>query len=670
MTRLPFALFLCAALLYGAGLQPPDVFELESATDPRISPDGRHVVYVRGFADIGTDQRHSNLWIVNTDGSGHRPLTTGNYTDTSPRWSPDGTRLLYLSNREGGGNQIYMRWMDSGQTAKLTSIGEPPSVPTWSPDGKQIAFFALVPAEPRKIGKLPVAPPGAKWADPPKLIDRITYRFDGQGYLKEGWTHAFVMPADGRTPKQVTTGNFAHTAWGRTPNVIAWTSDSRALVLSVNRNEDADFAPLESDIWEYPIHGGQPRKLSSRQGPDNEPAVSPDGRLVAFSGFEDRKLGYQIRRLSVMNRDGGAARVLTASLDRDAAGPVWAADNSGVYFFYADQGNTKLGFQPVDGPFRPITGSIANSGQFSVARDGSIALIRTRPDLPGDIAVLRKGESQPRVLTSVNEDLLSQRTLGAVEEIWYNSSKDGRKIHGWIIKPPGFDPSRKYPLILEIHGGPFSFYGDRFDLEKQMMAAAGYVVLYTNPRGSTSYGEDFGNLIHHNYPSDDFHDLVSGVDAVIARGYIDPNNLFVTGGSGGGVLTCWVIGNTTRFRAAASLYPVIDWTSFLGTTDIGPFALTYWFPGLPWDHGAHYDKRSLLSVVKNVKTPTLIMTGEEDYRTPISESEQYYRALKLLKVETVLIRVPGEPHGISRRPSHHAQKIAHITGWFDEHKAK
>ncbi|HJS74672.1 MAG TPA: S9 family peptidase, partial [Vicinamibacteria bacterium] len=290
-----------------------------------------------------------------------------------------------------------------------------------------------------------------------------------------------------------------------------------------------------------------------------------------------------------------------------------------------------------------------------------------RPDVPGDIAVGTPGEDV-RVLTAVNEDLFAGKKLGDVEEIWYDSSKDGRKVQGWLLKPPDFEPSRKYPLILEIHGGPFANYGDRFDIEKQLMAARGYVVLYTNPRGSTSYGQDFGNLIHHAYPGDDFYDLDAGVDAAIAKGYIDPENVMVTGGSGGGVLTSWMVGRSTRFRAAVTVYPVINWYSFTLTSDIGNMTSKYWFPGLPWDHVEHYEKRSLLSVVKNVKTPTMVLCGEEDYRTPMSESEQYYQALKLLGVETELVRVPGEPHGISRRPSHHIAKILSIVGWFERHR--
>jgi acylaminoacyl-peptidase len=281
------------------------------------------------------------------------------------------------------------------------------------------------------------------------------------------------------------------------------------------------------------------------------------------------------------------------------------------------------------------------------------------------VAVKDPGPGEPRLLTAVNEDLFSQRRLGSVEEVWYDSSHDGRPVQAWILKPPDFDPSRRYPLILEIHGGPFAAYGPGLDVEKQLMAAHDYVVLYTNPRGSTSYGEEFGNLIHHAYPGDDFHDLVSGVDAVLARGYVDPERLYVTGGSGGGVLTCWVIGRTTRFRAAVTVYPVVNWYSWVLTADIAAYGVKYWFPGFPWDHPEHYESRSLLSVVGNVTTPTMVLTGEEDYRTPMSDSEQYFTALQLRGVESALVRVPGEPHGIRRRPSHWMAKVGHIVGWFE-----
>lgn len=650
-----------------------DIFQIEFVSDPQISPDGKKIIYVRQFCDIMSDRRYSNLWIINFDGTDHRPLTTGHYSDTSPRWSPDGNRIAYISDRDGT-PQIYVRWMDTGQTAKLTNLQHPPEGIAWSPDGQQLAFTTLVPESPPTIAKLPAAPAGAKWAEPPMVIDKLVYRFNGPGYLKPGYTHLFVIPAEGGTPRQISSGHFHHGGAGFRASEAVWTPDGKYLIMSANRRTDYELEPLDTEVYEFSVADGTVRALTNRRGPDTSPAVSPDGRLIAYLGFDDAYQGYQVTKLYVMNRDGSGSHVLSAKLDRDVRNPQWASDGRGIYFLYDDQGNTKLGFYGLDGTLKPLTGNIGtggsaySSGSYTVAKNGAFAITYTRPDVPGDVAVGTTTNPTVKVITAVNADLLAHKKLGQVEEIWYPSSLDQRRIHGWIIKPPDFDPAKKYPLILEIHGGPFANYGDRFDLEKQLWAAHGYVVLYTNPRGSTSYGQEFGNLIHHAYPGDDFYDLNSGVDAVIAKGYVDPDNLFVTGGSGGGVLTCWMIGRTNRFRAAASAYPVINWYSFVLTADISAFVTKYWFPGLPWDHVDHYEKRSLLSVVKNVTTPTMIITGEEDYRTPMSESEQYYQALKLLGVESVLVRVPGEPHGIRRRPSHHLAKVLYIVSWFDRHK--
>ncbi len=654
-----------------------DIFNLELATDPQISPDGRRIVYVRQFADIMTDRRYSNLWIINFDGSDHRPLTSGNFNDTSPRWSPDGSQIIYISNRDqtpGSPPQIYRRWMDSGQTAKLTNLTSPPSGIAWSPDGKWISFTMHVPEAPPQMIKMPAPPEGAKWAEPARVIDRLIYRFNGFGYLKPGYIHLFVIPSEGGTPRQISSGRFQHGAPFNASEAV-WTPDSKYLIMSVNRHEDYEREARDTDIYEFSVADGAVKALTKRKGPDGSPQVSPDGKLIAYTGFDDRYQGYQVTQLYVMNRDGSGSRLISARWDRDVNTPRWAPDGSGIYFLSDDQGNTGLYFIALDGTVKRLATHIGSTesaygggGALTIAKNGNFATTYTRPQVPGDIAAGTLSNPNLKVLTAVNEDLLAGKRLGAVEEIWYTSSKDNRKIQGWIIKPPDFDPSKKYPLILEIHGGPFANYGDRFDLEKQLMAASGYVVLYTNPRGSTSYGGEFGNLIHHAYPGDDFYDLNSGVDAVIAKGYIDPNQLYVTGGSGGGVLTCWMIGRTTRFRAAVTVYPVINWYSFVLTSDIGNWTVNHWFPGFPWDHVEHYEKRSLLSVVKNVKTPTMILTGEADWRTPMSESEQYYQALKLLGIESVLVRVPDEPHGIRVRPSHHISKILHIIGWFDKYR--
>jgi acylaminoacyl-peptidase len=645
-----------------------DVFEIEYATDPQISPEGARIVYERNFMDASKDRRRSNLWILNADGSRHRPLTTGNENDGSPRWSPDGERLAFISGRDGS-PQIYVRYMDSGQIARLTQLTESPSGLAWSPDGKRIAFSMLVREEPEPLAKLPPAPEGAEWAPPVKVIDQLVYRSDGAGYLERGYMHLFVIPSEGGTPRQLTSGRFHHR--GR----LSWTPDGKSILLSANRNPEWEYEPLESDVYEVEVADGGIQRLTSRKGPDASPVASLDGKLVAYVGFDDRLQFYQVTRLYVMNPDGSEPRVVTSGLDRDVSAHVWSPDSRGLLIQYDDQGNSKVAHVTLDGEVRVLAGDVGGAsldrpysgGSFSAAANGAIAYTLSRPDHPADVAVSGP-RGVPRRLTNLNQDLFGHKELGAVEEIWYESSHDGRRIHGWIAKPPGFDAGKKYPLILEIHGGPVANYGDRFGADPQLYAGAGYVVLYTNPRGSDSYGEEFGNLIHHDYPGDDYFDLMSGIDAVLARGYVDPENLFVTGGSGGGVLTAWLVGRTNRFRAAVSAKPVINWYSFVLTADMNYFFSRYWFPGPPWEHAEHYLKRSPLSLAGNVTTPTMLITGEEDYRTPISEAEQFYQALKFRQVETALVRVPGAPHDIAHRPSQLAAKVASVLAWFEKHR--
>jgi acylaminoacyl-peptidase len=647
------------------GLTVEDIFNLQTASDPQISPDGQRIVYVRGLADIMTDRRYSNLWIINADGANHRPVTTGIHSYSSPRWSPDGTRLAYISD-EDGRPQIYVRWMDSGQTVRVTSLQSGPSRLEWSPNGKELSFAAFVPEEPVKLAQMPRAPAGAKWADPAVVYDKSIYRFNAAGYIKPGYTQIFIVSADGGTPRQITSGSFQFGGAGNNASAAVWTPDSKFLLVSANRHPDFEMNPMDTEIYEINVEDGAIRALTNRRGPDNSPAISPDGKYIAYTGYDDRFQGYQVTHLYLMNRDGSGVRDLSAKLDRDAGDLHWASDNSGVIFQYDDHGDTRIAFYSTAGQLKQITEH--SIGSFSVAHNGAIAYVHTLPDVPASVAVSSLARQESRVITDLNHDLLAQRQLVKAEEIWTESSVDKRKIHGWIMKPPDFTPGKKYPLVLQIHGGPFSNYGDRFDVEKQVLAAHGYVVLFTNPRGSTSYGEEFGNLIHHAYPGDDFFDLNSSVDAAVATGYVDPDNLFVTGGSGGGVLTCWMIGRTTRFKAAASLYPVIDWYSFALTSDIPIIVVKYWFPGMPWEIPEQYSRRSVISLVNKVKTPTMLMTGEADYRTPISQAEEYYEALKLQNIDSVLVRVPEEPHGVAQRPSHHISKLLYVMGWFDKYR--
>jgi acylaminoacyl-peptidase len=659
-------------------LQPMDEFDIESAVDPQISPDGSRVAYVRNFADVMSDQRFSSLWMVDVDGTNHRPILSGKHHAGDPRWSPDGTRLAFVSDHEGS-PQIYIRWMDTGDTAAITSETLPPSNISWSPDGQSLAFTRLVPDAPLVIGQMPAAPPGAEWAEPPKYTDQVAFRFDQVGEIPRGYMHFFVVSADGGKARQISSGprQFGVGSY-------VWAPEGKSLVFSANLDEGTEmFHAQDTEVWEIAISDGRYSQLTDRSGPDDSPSVSPDGKRISYLGFDDQFQGHQQTELYVANRDGSNSRVISDHIDRQIQGqrgggsPHWAPDGKGVYAVIHDEGDAKLVLFSFNGSHRVVaedvgSGSMAYVGfnsLWSVSDGGTVAFAHNAPHIAGDVGIVENGGTA-RVITALNADLFANRELGEVEEIWWESSKDGRPVQGWIIKPPGFDPEEKYPLILEIHGGPFAAYGDHFDIEKQQMAAAGNVVLYANPRGSTSYGEAFSNLIHHAYPGDDFFDLDSGVDAVIARGYIDEDHLFVTGGSGGGVLTAWMVGRSKRFRAAVSFYPVINWESFIFSADMAAYFADYWVPGLPWEHRENYESRSLLKVTQTTETPVLIMTGEEDWRTPMSESEQYYKALKLQGVESVLVRVPGEPHGIRRRPSHAISKMTTTLGWFDKYSER
>jgi len=647
-----------------------DVFQLEYADDVQISPDGSRIVYVRVSHDIMTDRARRNLWMIDTDGTDNRPLRSEIRSFSSPRWSPDGTRIAYVSAAEGS-PQLYVRWMDSGQTALLTNLVKAPDAIAWSPDGKSIAFTQLVAANKEPLAAPPPKPEGATWAPPVKVVDSVVYRADGAGYLESGYQHVFIVSAEGGTPRQLTAGDFNH------EGPLSFTPDAKRLVFSANRGPEWERDPQNSEVFSVEIATQKLTQLTSRNGPDNAPVVSPDGRKIAYLGYDDRYQGYQVTHLYVMDIDGRNSRVVTADFDRDVADPRWANDSRGVYFTFDERGVRKLGITSLDGKVRTVASGLGGtdlgrpytSGAFSVAKNGRAAFTHNSTGRPADVAIAT-ANGDARVLTTLNDDLLGNKTLGAVRELTWKSSKDQRPIQGWVITPPDFDPAKKYPLILEIHGGPFAAYGPNYTSELQLFAAAGYIVLYANPRGSTSYGEEFGNLIHHAYPGDDYDDLMSGVDALIAEGHVDTDNLFVTGGSGGGVLTAWIVGKTDRFRAAVVAKPVINWSSFVLTSDFTPFFYRYWFGAQPWEQPQEYWRRSPLSLVGNVKTPTMLLTGESDYRTPIAESEQYYQALKLRKIDTVMVRIPEASHGMTSRPSNLIAKVDNILAWFGKYRKK
>jgi len=646
---------------------PADLFSLQYAADPEIRADGRQIAYVRIGFDSMTDRARRSIWLIDTATGEQSPLGAG--AAGSPRWSPTGDRLAYVAADENGRPQLWVRWMATGASAKLADLPGAPGGLSWSPDGRQIAFSMLVEEHAPSLGAPLAKPEGAKWAEPLQVISQLHYREDGEGYLKSGYRQIFVVAADGGAPRQLTFGPYD------ADGELSWTPDGRTIVFASNREKGWELDPLAARIWTLDVASGDLTALTSQHGPSDDPAVSPDGRQIAWVGFEDQVKGYQNAQLWLMNRDGSDLKSLTAGFDRSLSRPRWSGDGKSVFVAYGDHGATKVARVDLAGHVETVADNLGgsepdrpyNGGSFSVSAAGVAAFTLGAADHPADVGLARGGAV--RRLTDLNAGLFAGKTLARVEPMAVTSSADKRAIDAWIMTPPGFDPSRKYPMILEIHGGPFAAYGPSFASELQLYAAAGYVVVYANPRGSTSYGEAFADLIDKNYPSQDYDDLMSVVDAAIAKGFVDPGNLYVTGGSGGGLLTAWIVGKTGRFRAAAAQKPVINWTSEVLTVDLYSFMAKYWFGKMPWEDPDFYWRRSPLSLVGNVTTPTLVMVGEEDHRTPPSEAEQFFQALQLRSVPTVLVRVPGASHeGLADRPSQEAAEASAILAWFGKYR--
>jgi dipeptidyl aminopeptidase/acylaminoacyl peptidase len=634
-------------------------WEYETVAEPQLSPDGTSVIYTRHWFDKVNDRRESSIWVMNADGSKNRFLVRG----SNPRWSPTGDRIAYTADGDPKGSQVFVRYMDAeGGTTQVTRVDHAPSALAWSPDGATLAFTMTVEEKNAWPIKMPKAPEGAKWTETPRIVERLDYRQDGTGFDDDGYRHLFVVPATGGTPRQLTNGNWHHTG-------AEWTPDGRQILFTSLRVDDADYMWRESAIYGVDVKSSAITQLTKRRGPDSSPEVSPDGKLVAYTGYDWTQDTWVDSKLYVMNADGSSPRMVSGTWDRSPQNVTWKDDSSGVYFTAQDQGSQNLYFLALTGAragtVDPVTRGTHMVTAPSIVKGKAVAVatsFHTPPDL---VAFDLANPHQVKTLTAVNDDILAGRKLGDVKEIWY-TSVDGLKIQGWYITPPDFDPSRKYPLQLHIHGGPHSMYGVGFNYGWQEQAANGYVILYTNPRGSTGYGSAFGNQIMRAYPSKDFDDLMGGVDEVIKKGFVDERNLFVTGCSGGGVLTAWVVGHTDRFAAASSNCPVTDWVSFVGTTDSANWYHN--FEKLPWEDPSEHIKRSPLTYVGNVKTPTMLMTGVLDLRTPMPQTEQFYSALKLRKVPTAMIRFNDEWHGTTTKPSNFIRTQLYLRYWFEKYK--
>jgi len=648
----------------GDKLLTDDTFmEMESVGSPSISPDGQTILFTRQWVDKMEDRSQSNLWIVDVDGKRVRELTHGNWRDSSPVWSPDGKKIAFLSDRDGT-TQVHVMWLDTREVAQLTHLDNTPSDLRWSPDGKNLAFtMYILDDDPILTVKLPKKPREAKWAKPAIIIDRLSWRRDGRGPIPKGFSHIYTIDAElGGTPEKITSGDYSHSD-------PQWSSDGQKIYFSAIRKPDAEYLRGDSELYSVDLKTHEIEVLTDRKGPDRTPRVSPDGKWIAYTGYDDKNYTRHLSHLYIMDalKTDGTKRLLAGDLPNDPSSITWAPNSTGLYYLMAEKGESNLYFVSIDGLIKIITEGIHYFSGLSIAKTGQTATILSTFYKPGDLVTFNLSKpADIKKLVDVNEDLLADVKLGQVEEIWFKSP-DGLDLQGWLIKPAQFEPNKKYPMILYIHGGPWAMYSVSFNWAWQNFAANGFAVLYINPRGSTGYGQDFVNGIQFSYPGKDYDDLMAGVDAATASGFIDEENLFVCGGSGGGCLTAWIVGHTDRFRAAVSMRPVINWHSFVGMTDGASWYQQ--FKKYPWEDPMEYALRSPLHYVANVKTPTMVMTGEEDLRTPIGQSEEYYRALKMLKKDTLLVRVPGEYHG-RWRPSHQLLQQLYLIGWFEKYMKK
>lgn len=647
--------------------QSLDVFSLEWVSDPQISPDASQIVYKRNGFDIMQDKTKGNLWILNVDGSFHRKLTSREANESNARWSPDGKRIAFISNTDEG-SELYMYWVSTGQIAKLSQLEMSPRNLTWSPDGNHLAFTMFKSQNSPVIIKMPKKPKGANWAKPARITDRLKHEADGRGYMRPGFSHIYTIPAQGGTARQLTTGNFNHSG------SLSFSTDSNLIYFSANRDKNWEYEFRNSEIYSVDIYSKEIKQLTYQNGPDFSPKVSPAGKKIAFLGYKDKLQTHQNMVLYLMNTDGKNRKVISGKFDNSISNISWDNEGKGLYCTFDEKGNSKIAYITLNGKISKLADNLGGttigrpyaSGSYSVANDGTIAYTHTRPEHPSELAITNNNKSSKQI-TNLNEDVFTHRVLGETEEVWYTSSYDGRKIQGWIVKPPSYDSSKKYPLLVENHGGPILNYGDRFSAEIQLYAADGYMVFYPNPRGSTSYGEEFANLLFNNYPGQDYNDVMDGVDYLIEKELVDSEKLFVTGGSAGGIMTAWMIGKNKRFKAAVVVKPVMNWISKTLVADNYFGYANSRYPGQPWENFDTYWKFSPLSLVGNIETPTMVMVGMNDLRTPPSEAKQLYHALKLRKIETVLVEIPEASHGIAKKPSNLISKVAHTLAWLKKY---
>ena len=644
---------------------PMDLFKIAYAANPVVSPNGHVIAFDRVYMDVMTDSRRSDLWVIDNDGNNLRQISEGFDVVGPPAFTPAGDALAFVAVKDEQFN-IVSQNLATGDRAKLGEDLAGPANLSFSPDGKWLAFTMPVAYEPDTMGDIPTAPEGAKWAPPLVVETRHMYTLDGAGYLPFSSHQVFLISTEGGVVQQLTEGRTDYAS------ALTWLPDSSALLLSANIKSDVN-RPLDTDIIRLDIETRELTPLTKQLGPDSIPQISPDGKRMAWIGNKYRRVEIQSQRLHTAALDGSDASEWALGGDFSVSDFAWHPDGEQVYVQYEDRGKLILALLSEDGSVTRLSDELSGwemdqpyvAGKFS-ANGGVAAFTEGNATTPSELAVV-DGLGRVRTLTDLNHALHEAVQFAAAEEHTVKSSIDKREIQYWIMYPPNFDPANSYPLLLQIHGGPQAAYGPHFAANNQLYAAAGYVVVYSNPRGSTGYGDEFVQTISHNFPSQDYDDLMDVVDATVALGFIDEERLYVTGGSGGGTLTAWIVGKTGRFRAAVAVNPVINWTSSALTMDLNKLLANHFFADLPWNDPMGSWSRSPLALVGNVTTPTMLMTGEQDMRTPITEAEQFFNALQIEGVDTALVRVPGASHWIELRPSQLIAKVNAILAWFERY---
>ena len=646
---------------------PEDLTRIQFVTDPQLSPDGRRAAFVVTTLSEERDEYLSNIWVVDVAGGAPRRFTAGPRRDLEPRWSPDGSRLAFLSERTAKDKlQVYVMPADGGEATKLTALDNGVSAIAWAPDGARLAFVSAVGGY-----KEPEGEDEKRKSRPARVITSVKYRFNGEGFIYDRRPHVFVVSLDGASPTQITDGDFIDAD-------PTWSPDGESLVFASARHgaRDDDDA---SDLWRVPAKGGTPQRLTATAGPVMLPAFSPDGRTIAFLARAELNAYGRNVQLFTVPADGGQATCVTSALDRSCGAlhvrPSWSPDGRSLTVAAEDRGDIGLWRVAATGSAAPqrIVGGERVLNGFSASAEGrTLAFAASRTVAPAEVFVCGADGGDERRLTDLNRAWVESVALSAPER--FRFTRAGFELDVWVMRPAGFGAGQRYPTLLNIHGGPHAQYGHNFFDEFQVYAGAGYAVVYTNPRGSQGYGEAFTQAVVGDWGGGDYADVMAALDEALARyPFIDPERLGVLGGSYGGFLTSWTVGHTKRFKAACSERAVNCQYTMFGTSDIGhSFNVVELGGPMPWEDMARYIERSPLTYAKDMTTPLLILHSEDDLRCPIEQGEQLFVALKKLKREVRFVRFPGENHEMSRsgKPRHRLERFRHILEWFAKYLGK